>query len=75
MNEEAKPKTRSPSSEKRLRKMVRDCVLEMICDRDIKPSDRLSAVKTLMEYFMDKEGADSRTIRIVLDDVPDGFAD
>ena len=73
MNEESKAKPKYPTGEKKLKRMVRDCVLEMILDRELKPSDRLSAVKTLMEYFSEKDAGGE--VRIVLDSVPDGFAD
>ena len=66
---------RFPTNEEKLVRMVRNCVLEMIVDRENKPSDRLSAVKTLMEYFIAHDNANERELRVVFDDLPDGFAD
>ena len=48
---EAKRKRRSPSSEKRLRKLALDTIISMVNDTELKPSDRLSAVKALLDYI------------------------
>lgn len=69
-------RARIPSDEETIRRAALRCVLEIIDDRDAKPSDRLNAVKTLMDCFVGQdEREQDREIRIRFDDIPSGFAD
>ncbi len=73
---EAKRKRRSPSSEKRLRKLALDTIISMVNDTELKPSDRLSAVKALLDYIKSQpEKAEDGAIRVIFENMPDGFAD
>ena len=67
-------KKRLPRGEKGIRRLALRCVVEMIADEKAKSADRLSAVKTLMDYFLDK-GTDGEELRIVFENLPDGFAE
>lgn len=75
-NTEAKRKRKSPSSEKALKKLALDAIISMVNDTELKPSDRLSAVKALLDYIKtqpekDEDGA----IRVIFENMPEGFAD
>ena len=65
---------RIPRDEQRLRRSVMRCVLSMIYDESLKPSDRLAAVKTLMDNFLTAENG-SNELRVVFEGLEDGFAD
>ena len=78
LNEESekKRKQRSPSSEKRLRKLALDTIISMVNDTELKPSDRLSAVKALLDYIKSQpEKAEDGAIRVIFENMPEGFAD
>ena len=76
MNAPKRRRIRIPSNEAALRRAGLRCVLEIIDDGDAKASDRLSAVKTLMDCFIGQDGREQdREIRIRFDDIPSGFAD
>ena len=75
-NEAPKRRIRIPRDEAALRRAGLRCVLEIIGDRQAKASDRLSAVKTLMDCFAGQDGRELNSeIRIRFDDLPSGFAD
>ena len=48
----------------------------MMQDEKSKPSDRLNAAKMLMDYFIKPlDGANEEEIRIVFENLPDGYAE
>ena len=79
MENEVSEKTkrgRIPRSEKKLRRELMECVLEIVRDGAAKPTERLTAVKTMMDYFVnDQGGADTGEVRVVFENLPDGFAE
>ena len=75
-NTEAKRKRKSPSSEKALKKLALDAIISMVNDMELKPSDRLSAVKALLDYIKTQpEKAEDGAIRVIFENMPEGFAD
>lgn len=67
---------RSVSSEKKLKKLALDTIIEMVNDTALKPSDRLSAVKALLDYIRSQpEKAEDEAIRVIFENLPEGFAD
>ncbi|MBR5948467.1 MAG: hypothetical protein IKZ82_07485 [Clostridia bacterium] len=75
-NTEVKRKRRSPSSEKKLRKLALDTIISMVNDTELKPSDRLSAVKALLDYIKSQpEKAEDSAVRVIFENMPEGFAD
>ena len=73
-----KSKDRSglPRSERSIRRLALTCVVEMMQDEKSKPSDRLNAAKMLMDYFIKPlDGANEEEIRIVFENLPDGYAE
>lgn len=66
----------SPTSEKKLRKLALDTIISMVNDTELKPSDRLSAVKALLDYIRSQpEKAEDDCIRVIFENMPEGFAD
>ncbi len=73
---ETKKRKRSsiPRSEKKLRRELMECVLGVVRDAGAKPAERLTAVKTMMDYFL-TDGGESGEVRIVFENLPDGWAE
>ena len=71
----SRPGVRIPRDEARLRRGVMRCVVSMIYDESLKPSDRLAAVKTLMDHFLSGGNGGAAELRVVFEGLEDGFAD
>ncbi|MBO4879785.1 MAG: hypothetical protein J5544_05955 [Clostridia bacterium] len=74
----AAPRKRVPliSNDRRLKKLALDAIIGMIRDDELKPSDRLNAAKTLLDYLGKQTEADGDgELHIVFENLPDGFAD
>ena len=75
-NNEKTKRGRIPRSEKKLKRELMECVLEIVRDGAAKPTERLTAVKTMMDYFVnDKENGENGEVRVVFENLPDGFAE
>lgn len=77
--EDKKPRAavkRRAFSEKKLRKLALDTMIDMVNDTDLKPSDRLNAIKALLD-FVDKQAPKSEdgVLNVIFENLPDGFAD
>ncbi len=71
-----KKKRGIPRSEKKLKRELMACVLGVVRDESAKPTERLTAVKTMMDYFVnDKENGESGEVRVVFENLPEGFAE
>ncbi|MBQ5488941.1 MAG: hypothetical protein IIT70_08850 [Clostridia bacterium] len=71
-----KKKRGIPRSEKKLKRELMECVLGVVRDESAKPTERLTAVKTMMDYFVnDKENGESGEVRVVFENLPEGFAE
>ncbi len=71
-----KKKRSGAQSEKRLRKLALDTIISMVNDTELKPSDRLSAVKALLDYIKSQpEKAEDDALRVIFENLPEGYAE
>lgn len=59
----------------RMRKLAFDSIVEMIKDASVKTSDRLSAIKLLLDLTDEKGESEDSALTVVFENLPDGFAD
>lgn len=78
INDKAQPRRRPGPlpGEKKLKKLALDSIIEMVKDDALKPADRLNAAKTLLDYLGKQADADGDgEVRIVFENLPEGYAD
>lgn len=72
----AKKRPRAVRSETGLKRLALGTLTEMIRDDALKPADRLSAVKLLLDYLQKQPAASADTeLHVIFDNMPEGYAD
>lgn len=60
----------------KMRRLAFDSIIEMVKDTELKPSDRLSAIKVLLDITeKQQQEPEDAALTVVFENLPEGFAD